>query len=60
MSITTKTNNLYIKDGKIWSRYFWPIIDLLHRAVNMHVLLISAVNLGILCKDCKRCICSEK
>lgn len=52
MSIPTKTHNLYIKDGKIWSRYFWSIIDLLYRAVNMRVLLISAVNLGILCKDC--------
>lgn len=52
MSIPTKTHNLHIKDGKIWSRYFWSIIDLLYRAVNMRVLLISAVNLGILCKDC--------
>lgn len=52
MSIPTKTHNLYVKDGKIWSRYFWSIIDLLYRAVNMRFLLISAVNLGILCKDC--------
>lgn len=54
MSIPTKTHKLYIKDGNIWSRYFWPIIDLLYRAVDMRVLLISAVNLGILCKDCAK------